>query len=72
MHGVAVQFLSQEDLLEKGMATQLQYSCLENPMNKGVYSPRGCKELDMTERLSTHTHKARLSVTKWGKGNMFI
>ena len=21
------------------------------------YSPWGCKELDMTERLSTHTHK---------------
>ena len=37
MHGVGVQFLSQEDLLEKGIATQLQYSCLENPMNKAVW-----------------------------------
>ena len=25
-----------------------QYSCLENPRNRGGYSPRGCKELDTT------------------------
>ena len=31
-----VPFLGLEDPLEKGMATQyLQYSCLENPMDKG-------------------------------------
>ena len=35
----------------------LQYSCLENPMDRGTagYSPGGCKELDMTE----HTHICR-------------
>ena len=30
----------------------LQYSCLENSMNRGAWwitSPRGCKESDMTE-----------------------
>ena len=30
----------------------LQYSCLENPMDRGAwqgYSPRGCKELDTAE-----------------------
>ena len=31
----------------------LQYSCLENPMDRGAwratYSPRGSKELDMAE-----------------------
>ena len=27
----------QEDSLEKGMATQLQYSCLENPMDRGAW-----------------------------------
>ena len=27
--------LGWEDPLEKGMATQLQYSCLENPMDRG-------------------------------------
>ena len=34
----------------------LQYSCLENPhgqMNMADYSSWSCKELDMTERLST-------------------
>ena len=30
MHETQVQSLSQEDPLEKGMATHLQYSCLEN------------------------------------------
>ena len=33
-----------------------QYSCVENPhgqRNLVGYSPWGCKELDMTERLST-------------------
>ena len=30
MQETQVQFLDQEDALEKGMATQLQYSCLEN------------------------------------------
>ena len=31
-----VQSLGREDPLEKGMATQLQYSCLENPMDQGT------------------------------------
>ena len=31
-----VQSLGQEDLLEE-TATQLQYSCLENPMDRGLY-----------------------------------
>ena len=41
-----------------GHDNPLQYSCLENPLGQrslGGCSPRGCKELDMTERLSTHT-----------------
>ena len=29
-----VQSLSREDHLEKGMATQLKYSCLKNPMER--------------------------------------
>ena len=29
--------LCQEDPLEKGMATSLQYSCLENPMDQGAW-----------------------------------
>ena len=42
-----------------GHGTPLQYSCLENPHGqRGLagYSPWCHKELDMTERLSTHTH----------------
>ena len=37
----------------------LQYSCLENSMERGAwwaYSAWGCKESDMTERLSTAQH----------------
>ena len=44
-----VQSLGQE---ENG--TPLQYSCLENPMDRGTwlgYSPWGRKESDTTERL---------------------
>ena len=29
--------LCREDALEKGMATPLQYSCLENPMDRGAW-----------------------------------
>ena len=42
-----------------GHGNSLQYSCLENPHGQrslADYSPWGHKELDMTERLSTHTH----------------
>ena len=38
----------------------LQYSCLENPVDRGLagYSPWGRKELDITEWLGTYTHIA--------------
>jgi len=32
--------LGQEDPLENGMATQLQYSCLGNPMDRGAWQAR--------------------------------
>ena len=32
-----VRSLGQEDTLEKGMATQPQYSCLENPMDREAW-----------------------------------
>ena len=35
MQETQVQSLGQEDPLEKGMATKLQYSCLENSMDRG-------------------------------------
>ena len=38
-----------------GNGTPFQYSCLDNPMDRGTYwamSPRGLKELDTTEQLT--------------------
>ena len=41
---------------EEGNGNPLQYSCLENSIDRPP-GPRGCKESDTTERLSTwHTH----------------
>ena len=44
----------------EGNGNPLQYSCLQNPMDRGAWwgcSPCGHKELDMTEGLThTHTH----------------
>ena len=40
----------------EGPGKSLQYSCLENPhgqRNLAGYSPWGCKESDMTERLGS-------------------
>ena len=43
-----------------GNGNPLQYSCLENSVDRGACSPWGHKESDMTERLSSrvcaHTH----------------
>ena len=36
MQETRVQFLNQEDSLEKGMTTPLQYFCLENSMDRGA------------------------------------
>ena len=53
MQETRVWSLSQEDSLEKGNGSLLQYFCLENSMDKGAwYSPWGCKELDTTEWLT--------------------
>ena len=52
MQEMLVGSLGQEDPLEEGMATPLQYSCLENPMDRGAwlatYSPWGHKVSDTT------------------------
>ena len=41
-----------------GNGNPLQYSCLENPMDRGDWqsSPQGLKESEMTEWLSTLLH----------------
>ena len=43
----------------KGNGNPLQYSCLEDSMDRGAlfgYSPWGHKESDTTENTHTHTH----------------
>ena len=47
---------------EGGHGNQFQYSCLENPMDRGATYPWSHKELDVTEvteymHVHTHTHK---------------
>ena len=39
-----------------GTDNPLQYSCLENPMDRGAYGPWDLKESDMTEQLSMCTN----------------
>ena len=47
----------------EGNGNPLQYSCLDNPMDRGYWwaTVLGPRELDMTERLNRHTHKAILN-----------
>ena len=67
-----------EDLLEKEMATQLQYTCLGNPMDRGAWRATahgGHKELDTTEWQTldtvepyTATEKTKVSlIVQWNR-----
>ena len=55
-----VQSLGWEDPLEEGMAMHSSILAWRIPMDRGLwwatYSSWGCKELDMTENLSTAWH----------------
>ena len=56
----------------------LQYSCLENSMDRGAWRPTyslwGCKESDTTECMRTHTHHKLFTGSMdyrqfwWGRG----
>ena len=51
-----------------GQGNPLQYSCLENPHGQRSlvgYSPWGCKELDMTEQISTAQHACDSTKEPW-------
>ena len=55
MQETGVQFLGQEDPLEKGMATHSSVLAWRIPRTEepgGLHSPWGCKELHTTERLT--------------------
>ena len=49
-----------------GNGNPLQYSCLENPMDRGAWWATGSKESDTTKLLSMHKHDL---VTVLAKGN---
>ena len=61
--------------LEEGNSYPCQYSCLENPMDRGAWQTTvhgGGKELDETEQLSTHirnieaiSHGLTVSTSFW-------
>ena len=56
----------------KGNGNPLQFYCLENPHGQrslAGYSSWGCKELNTTEWLHTHTHTQRKSVKLQGLHN---
>ena len=52
----------------EGNGNPLQYSCLENPMDKRRlvgYSPWGCKELDKIKHTCMVTFFLKLSLPLW-------
>ena len=53
-----VQSLGREDPLEKSKATPLQYSCLENPKDRGVWwaTVHGVTKSGHDSATNTHTH----------------
>ena len=58
MQEMWVRPLGQEDPPGVRNGSQLQYSCLENSVDRGVwwaYRPWGCRESDRTEGLSMYT-----------------
>ena len=59
--------MGQEDSPAEGNGYPLQYSCLENPQNRGTWW--AAKVLDTTEQLSTQACMGPLSVE--GVGGFF-
>ena len=54
---ILVPFLGQQGPLEEEMVTHPSILTWKIPWTEepGRYSPKGCKELDMTEQLNMHT-----------------
>ena len=53
--------MGREDPVEEEMAAPLQYSCLENPMDRGAWwatVPVVAKESDTTEQLNNSSHNS--------------
>ena len=47
--------------LGEGHDNPLQYSCLENPMDRGAWWSMGCIELDMTE-VTEHANMHSMNI----------
>ena len=45
----------------EGKGNPFQYSCLENPMDRGAWCPWGRKESNMTEQLHSEGISSRIS-----------
>ena len=62
MQETGVRNLDQEDPLEKGNGNPLQYSCLENPMDRGAWRATFQEAIKCQTRLSDlRLHVALLS-----------
>ena len=64
MQEMLVPSLGQEDHLEEGHSSPLQYSCLENPMDRGSLwaTVHGVAESDTTEAAEHKTYTVPLSL----------
>ena len=67
-----VQSLGQEDPLEKENSNPLHYSCLENPMDRGVWQAtvHGVAKLDTTEQWHMRSLPLALAVTLWDNSSL--
>ena len=72
LQATQVQFLSREEPPRVGNGTQLQYYCLENPMDRGVWraTVHGSAESDTTEctHVRAHTQHTHHMHYKWLNG----
>ena len=59
MWGTWIRSLGREDSPGEGDGNSLQYSCLENPMDRGAWwaTVHRVTESDTSERLSTHAQR---------------
>ena len=72
MQEMRVQSLGWEDPLEKENGNPLQYSCLENPMDRGVWQAtvHGVTKLDTTEQRRMRSLPLAHKGTLWDNSSL--